>query len=59
MKGKPFTEEQIISILRGHGAGSSGAELARKHGFRRADFGSTEVHQLAHDIQNDYWVLRP
>jgi N-acetylglutamate synthase-like GNAT family acetyltransferase len=35
-----------------------GRERARDY-FTRAGFSSIEVHQLAHDIQNDYWVLRP
>lgn len=43
----------------GEGLGTMwGRELARDY-FTRAGFGSIEVHQLPHDIQNDYWVLRP
>ena len=33
MKGKRFTEEQIIKILQAHEAGVPLAELAREHGF--------------------------
>jgi 2-polyprenyl-3-methyl-5-hydroxy-6-metoxy-1,4-benzoquinol methylase len=43
----------------GEGLGTMwGRERARDY-FSRAGFGSAEVHQLPHDIQNDYWVLRP
>jgi 2-polyprenyl-3-methyl-5-hydroxy-6-metoxy-1,4-benzoquinol methylase len=43
----------------GEGLGTMwGRERARDY-FTRAGFGSIEVHQLPHDIQNDYWVLRP
>lgn len=43
----------------GEGLGTMwGRELARDY-FTRAGFSSIEVHQLPHDIQNDYWVLRP
>ena len=43
----------------GEGLGTMwGRERARDY-FSRAGFGSIEVHQLPHDIQNDYWVLRP
>ena len=42
----------------GEGLGTMwGRERAREY-FARAGFGSIEVHQLTHDIQNDYWVLR-
>jgi SAM-dependent methyltransferase len=42
----------------GEGLGTMwGREVARDY-FERAGFGSIEVHQLPHDIQNDYWVLR-
>jgi SAM-dependent methyltransferase len=42
----------------GEGLGTMwGRERARDY-FARAGFGRVEVHQLAHDIQNDYWVLR-
>ena len=42
----------------GEGLGTMwGRERARDY-FERAGFGSIEVHQLPHDIQNDYWVLR-
>jgi len=33
MKGKRFTEEQIIKILQAHEAGVPLAELTREHGF--------------------------
>ena len=33
MKRKRYTEEQIISILKAHEAGTSVAELSRKHGI--------------------------
>ncbi len=43
----------------GEGLGTMwGREKAREY-FDRAGFGSIEVHQLPHDVQNDYWVLRP
>ena len=43
----------------GEGLGTMwGRERARDY-FNRAGFGSIEVYQLPHDIQNDYWVLRP
>lgn len=42
----------------GEGLGTMwGREKAREY-FARAGFGDIEVHQLAHDVQNDYWVLR-
>ena len=33
MKRKRYTEEQIISILKGHEAGTPVADLARQHGI--------------------------
>lgn len=43
----------------GEGLGTMwGRERARDY-FERAGFGTIEVHQLPHDVQNDYWVLRP
>ena len=43
----------------GEGLGTMwGRERARDY-FSRAGFRSIEVHQLPHDIQNDYWILRP
>ena len=36
MKRKRFTEEQIITVLREHEAGSKGGDLARKHGVSEA-----------------------
>jgi len=43
----------------GEGLGTMwGRERARDY-FARAGFTDIEVHQLPHDIQNDYWVLRP
>jgi len=43
----------------GEGLGTMwGRERARDY-FTRTGFSSIEVHQLPHDIQNDYWVLRP
>lgn len=43
----------------GEGLGTMwGREVARDY-FSRAGFRGIEVHQLPHDIQNDYWVLRP
>ena len=32
MKGKCYTEEQIISILKAHEAGSSVPDISRRHG---------------------------
>lgn len=43
----------------GEGLGTMwGRERAHDY-FTRAGFDRIEVHQLPHDIQNDYWVLRP
>lgn len=43
----------------GEGLGTMwGRERAREY-FEKAGFADIEVHQLPHDIQNDYWVLRP
>lgn len=43
----------------GEGLGTMwGRETARDY-FTRAGFTDVEVHQLPHDIQNDYWILRP
>ena len=36
MKRIRFTEEQIIAVLREHGAGAKTADLARKHGVSEA-----------------------
>ena len=36
MKRGRFSEEQIIAVLREHGAGGKTAELARKHGISEA-----------------------
>jgi putative transposase len=36
MKRIRFTEEQIIGVLRDHGAGAKTADLARKHGVSEA-----------------------
>jgi cyclopropane fatty-acyl-phospholipid synthase-like methyltransferase len=43
----------------GEGLGTMwGRKTAREY-FERAGFGQVEVHRLPHDMQNDYWVLRP
>ncbi|WP_152204924.1 class I SAM-dependent methyltransferase [Marinobacter changyiensis] len=43
----------------GEGLGTMwGREKAREY-FTEAGFGQISVHQLPHDVQNDYWVLRP
>lgn len=43
----------------GEGLGTMwGRETARKY-FEKAGFTQIEVQQLPHDVQNDYWVLRP
>lgn len=43
----------------GEGLGTMwGRERARDY-FERAGFRHIDVHQLPHDVQNDYWVLRP
>jgi hypothetical protein len=34
-----------------------GREMAERY-FRDAGFGSVAVHELPHDIQNDYYVCR-
>jgi putative transposase len=38
MKRSRFNEEQIIGVLKEHQAGSSAAELCRKHGISDATF---------------------
>ena len=38
MKGKRYTEEQIISILKAHEAGAKVADLVRKHGISEQSF---------------------
>ena len=50
MKRKRFSDEQIISILKEHEAGSSAKDLARRHGFAegtlytwKSKFGGMEV----------------
>lgn len=50
MKRKRYTEEQIIGILKGHEAGVSAPELARRHGVSeqsiyrwKAKFGGMEA----------------
>ena len=35
-----------------------GRELAAKY-LEHAGFGSWDIHQLEHDFQNDYYVIRP
>jgi len=49
-----------VSVAQGgEGPGTMwGCERAREL-FARAGFGRIELHELEHDIQNDYWVLRP
>lgn len=43
----------------GEGLGTMwGRERAREY-FTQAGFGQIEVHQLPHDVQNDYWIMRP
>jgi len=43
----------------GEGLGTMwGREKAREY-FGKAGFSGIEVQQLPHDVQNDYWVLRP
>jgi putative transposase len=38
MKGKRFTEEQIIGVLKEHELGTKTADLCRKHGISEATF---------------------
>ena len=38
MKGRRFTEEQIIGILREHEAGAKTADVCRKHGISETTF---------------------
>jgi len=49
-----------VSLARGgEGLGTMwGREKAREY-FENAGFSSIDVHQLPHDVQNDYWVLWP
>lgn len=43
----------------GEGLGAMwGREVAERY-FRKAGFGSVEVHELPHDVQNFYYVCRP
>ena len=43
----------------GDGVGAMwGRELAAKY-LEHAGFGSWDIHQLEHDFQNDYYVIRP
>jgi putative transposase len=49
---EPFTEEQIIAVLREHEAGAKTADLARKHGVSeatlynwKAKFGGQDVSE--------------
>jgi putative transposase len=43
---KPFSDEQIISILREAEAGGSAHELCRKHAISDATFGGMEVPEV-------------
>lgn len=38
MKGKRYTEEQIIGFLKEHEAGAKVADLTRRHGFSEQSF---------------------
>ena len=38
MKRSRFTEEQIIGVLKEHGAGAAAPDLCRKHGISQATF---------------------
>jgi len=38
MKGKRYTQEQIIGILKAHEAGAKVADLVRKHGISEQSF---------------------
>jgi putative transposase len=38
MKGKRYTDEQIISFLKAHEAGSRVGDLVREHGFSEQSF---------------------
>ena len=38
MRGTPFNEEQIISVLREHEAGAKTEEVCRRHGISSATF---------------------
>jgi len=43
----------------GDGVGAMwGRELASEY-LKEAGFGSFDIHQLEHDFQNDYYVIRP
>lgn len=43
----------------GEGLGTMWGRKKAQEYFGKAGFGTIEVYQLPHDIQNDYWVLRP
>ena len=52
MKGKRYTEEQIIGILKAHEAGAKVGDLVRKHGISeqsfyrwKSKFGGMEVNE--------------
>jgi 2-polyprenyl-3-methyl-5-hydroxy-6-metoxy-1,4-benzoquinol methylase len=43
----------------GDGLGTMWGRQKAERMLREAGFSRIEVHRLAHDIQNDYWVIRP
>lgn len=50
MKRIPFTDEQIIGILKGHEAGTPVSELCRKHGVSSFLAGNREWSLLSHSL---------
>jgi hypothetical protein len=42
----------------GEGLGAMWGEKKTLEYLRRAGFGAVEVHRLAHDIQNNWYVVR-
>lgn len=51
-----------MSVSLAHGGEGLGTMWGRERALdymRRAGFGTVEVHQLEHDIQNDYFICKP
>ena len=52
MKRKRFTDEQIIAILREHGAGAKAADLSRKHGISEATLSNWKAKYGGMDVSD-------